>query len=730
MNKDELSRRLRATFIAELDEQLGALNAGLLALESSAADAEHLKVVFRVAHTLKGAARAAGVLPVEHLCHRLETLLAAARDDRIALGRAEFDALFAAADALAGAGVQLKAGEEVTGPALATSLASLGALEPTPPATPTPTPGGASVSAPAPAPAASEGNGYVRVPTERLDAMLLSAGDLLLSSGRVASRAAELETLLEVAHRGAVESRHANRAVRLALERSGAAPVAVQAVTGFEDHLRRLTQSVAQIARAAGDDARVITRATEDVLYHLRKLRMRPFGEACEALPRLVRDLARATEKDVELALQGGDVEADRVVLDAVREALLQLVRNAIDHGVESPKARVKAGKPRRGRVTVEAALEADRLVVSVSDDGAGLNVPAIKTQLERRGVTPTAGDAALVRLLLETGVSTREKATPISGRGVGLDVVRAAVARVHGTAEATWTVGEGTRFTLRCPATLASLRTLLVGVGPQTLAVPTAYVERLFRINPEQIKRVEGRSVLSWAEGPVPIVALARLLPPLIERPLEGPIPLVLLRAGGRRLAVAVDELIAEQECVVRPVGNGEDPIQHIGGAALLADGRIALVLDPITLVAAGLEADVGAGLTAGERRPGAPATRRVLVVDDSITTRTLEQSILEAAGYDVLTAVDGSDAWRALQERGADLVVADIEMPRMDGFALCEAIRGSKRFQQLPVVLVTALESPEHRARGLEVGADAYIGKSSFDQQHLLDTIRQLLD
>jgi two-component system chemotaxis sensor kinase CheA len=726
MNKDDLSRRLRATFIAELDEQLGALNAGLLALESSTADAEQLKLVFRVAHTLKGAARAAGVLPVEQLCHRLETLLAAARDERITLGRSEFDVLFAAADALAEAGTRLKAGEEVTGPAMAASLASLGALEPTPPTSSVPAPDAAGAAAPA----TTGGNGYVRVPTERLDAMLLAASDLLLSSGRVASRAAELETLLEVAHRGAVESRRASRAVRLALERSGAAPVTVQAVTGFEDHLRRLTQSVAQIARAAGADARVITRATEGVLYQLRKLRMRPFAEACEALPRLVRDLARATEKEVELELRGGSVEADRVVLDAVREALLQLVRNAIDHGIEPPIGRTKAGKPRQGRVTVEAALEGDRIVVSVSDDGAGLNVPALQTQLERRGVTPTPVEAEFVRLLFETGVSTREKATPISGRGVGLDVVRAAVARARGTADAKWTAGVGTRFTLRCPATLASLRTLLVGVGPQTLAIPTAYVERLFRVSPEEIKRVEGRSVLPGLEAPVPIVALARLLPPLVERPVEGPVLLVLLHAGGRRLAVAVDELIAEQECVVRPVGDGEDPIKHIAGAALLADGRIALVLDPITLVAAGLEADVGAGLTTGERRPGRPATRRILVVDDSITTRTLEQSILEAAGYEVTTAVDGSDAWRALQERGADLVLADIEMPRMDGFALCEAIRASKRFQQLPVVLVTALESPEHRARGLEVGADAYIGKSSFDQQHLLDTIRQLLD
>jgi two-component system chemotaxis sensor kinase CheA len=281
----------------------------------------------------------------------------------------------------------------------------------------------------------------------------------------------------------------------------------------------------------------------------------------------------------------------------------------------------------------------------------------------------------------------------------------------------------------LECPPTLASIRALLVTVGSQTLAVPTTHVERLLRVRPEEVKRAEGRDVITAAEAAVPLVALARLLPPLPDRPVAGSLAVVLLRAGTRRLAVAVDELVAEQEIVLRPVGGGRESLPHVSGATILGTGRVALVLNPASIVGAGLGLGAGTGLAVATATAGAQAKRRILVVDDSITTRTLEQSILEAAGYDVRTAVDGADAWKLLQEQGSDLVVADVEMPRMDGFALCEAIRGSKRFKGMPVILVTALETPEHRARGLEVGADAYLGKSSFDQQSLLDAIGQLL-
>jgi two-component system chemotaxis sensor kinase CheA len=248
-------------------------------------------------------------------------------------------------------------------------------------------------------------------------------------------------------------------------------------------------------------------------------------------------------------------------------------------------------------------------------------------------------------------------------------------------------------------------------------------------RLRVGEIKHAEGRAVVATSGTPVPLVALARLLPPLVERPAADTLAVVLLRSGDRELAIAVDELLAEEEIVVRPVWRDREALPHLSGATILGSGRVALVVNPTTLVETGLSLDAGPGVSLAQAQSAGRTRPRVLVVDDSITTRTLERSILEAAGYDVMTAVDGADAWRVLQEHGSEVVVADVEMPRMNGFGLCATIRGSKRFKELPVILVTALETPEHRARGLEAGADAYIGKSSFDQQRLLDTITQLV-
>ncbi|MBI4542395.1 MAG: response regulator [Gemmatimonadetes bacterium] len=735
MNKDQLAARLLGTFVGEIEEQVRAMNADVLALEADPADAERLKSLFRVAHTLKGAARAAAVAPVEQVCHSLETLLAEARDGKLTLGPEEFTLLFSAADALGDAGKRLKAGRDLAGSPLAALRDRLRRREagtereaPPPPGSSPPSlpPSGERRNEPV---RGEQGNGQVRVEAEKLDALLAATGQLLVSSSRVSSRPAELEALHDFAARWAAEWPRTGRRLRLALERSGEPPGLIQAVNGTEENLRHLLHDSGRLAAGGAEDARVLSQATDQVADRVRRLRMRPFAEACEALPRAVRDLAITADKEVELGLTGGEVQVDRAVLDGLREALLHLVRNAVDHGIEPPAEREQAHKPRRGKVSVAAALRGDRLTVTVADDGAGLNVAAIRAQLARRGLPLPSDERELARSLFEGGLSTRGEVTATSGRGVGLDIVRAALERVRGSAAVAWAAGRGTTFTLECPPTLATIRALLAAVGPQILAVPTTHVERLLRLRPEEIKHAEGRDVIATPGAPVPLVALARLLPPLVERPVAGPLAVVLLRVGERRLAVAVDELLAEQEVVLRPVGRGRQPLPHVSGAAILGTGRVALVLDPVAVLSAGLGLGAGPGLTMAEAKPAGPARRRILVVDDSITTRTLEQSILEAAGYDVLTAVDGADAWKVLQERGCDLVVADIEMPRMDGFALCEAIRGSKRFKELPVVLVTALETPEHRARGLEVGADAYIGKSSFDQQNLLDTIGQLL-
>jgi two-component system chemotaxis sensor kinase CheA len=727
---DALAARLLVTFLGEFEEQLLVMNADLLALEGEPADPERLKSLFRVAHTLKGAARAAQVPEVEGACHALESLLAAARDGKVALKAAHFERLFSAADALADAQVRLTAGESLSGAAVgkvAVALAGAGLDAAFTTASRAPKAAGrADGAVPAALPALRRTDGQVRVGAEMLDSVLAAAGQLFVVGGSAATRPARAEAMREAAARASARWRRSARGLRLVLERAGASPSETQALADVDAELRRLAQDADHLAGELTKDARALARVSDDMLGGVRRLRMRPFSDACESLPRAIRDLAASQGKEAQLKIDGGEVLADRAVLDGLREALLPLVRNAVDHGIEAPAARAGAGKSRSGQVTVAAALRADRIVVTVSDDGAGLDVAAIRALLVRRGLPIPSDEREMVRAIFDGGLTTNAEVTKISGRGVGLDIVRAAVAGIRGSIEVAWQAGAGTTFALTCPPVLASIRALLVTVGSQVLAIPVSHVERVLRVRPEDMRRGEGQDLLA-GERPIPLVALARLMPPLPERPVSGVVAAAVLVAGERRLAVVVDELTEAREIMLQPLRHGPDPLPLISGAAMLDTGRVALILDPAAVVAAGLSLRTP-GVVRAEAAAG-PARRTVLVVDDSLTTRTLEQSILEAAGYDVVTAADGVEGWRAIQERGADAVVADIEMPRMDGFALCEAIRSAKRLTRLPVILVTALETPEHRARGLAVGADAYIGKSSFDQKNLLDTLRQLL-
>jgi two-component system chemotaxis sensor kinase CheA len=609
----------------------------------------------------------------------------------------------------------------------------------------------------------------LRVPAARLDQLLGASSRLRI----VASRAEGHPEALRAVHELAAHAARATAALHRLVESQGSASDAASASSAstaagahpalrgrlgeLQATLHTLTRDAAALVDALDGTARELALVTDDVTGGVRELRMRPLADAVEALPRLVRDLAATTGKPVQLVVEGAALEADRAVLEQLREGLLHLVRNAVDHGLEGAAARLAAGKPATGTVRIAASLLGDRLVVTVADDGAGLDVAALRRRLAELGEPVPADDHEVARRLFLGGLSTRGAADAISGRGVGLDAVRDALRRARGSVDVAWSAGAGTTFTLDVPLTLATVRALLVRVGAHLVALPTAYVVRLLRVRADAVRSVDGRAALVTEGAPVPVVPLARVLgPPLIARPIGGAddeaTPAVLLRVGARQLAVTVDALLDERELVVRPVlGRGRSPLPHVSGAALLATGEVALVLDATAVVATGLGL-AGEQLPAGLATPGdatrpergarAPDGResaapgggaatgpRLLVVDDSITTRTLEQSVLEAAGYEVLTAVDGADGWRVLQDRGADLIISDVEMPRMDGFQLCEAVRASARFRTLPVVLMTALEDPEHRTRGLEAGADAYLGKSSFDQGGLLDTVRRLV-
>ena len=575
MKRDDLAARLLETFVGEVEEQVRAMNAELLALEASPGDRERIHALFRVAHTLKGAAGAAEVPVVEQTCHALESLLGQARSGERVLGPADFQLLFSAADALSDAASRLQARQTLVGSPIAVLHETLqsgarsaqtrkvaGTIERNggKKAEKDAVPAGRNVDKEPPT-GAPAGDGLVRVRADTLDSLLASGSDLLVASGRLGIRAAELDALHAALAHCVNRWRQESRDLRHALQRAGQG-VAEPRILGLEEDLHHLERDSARLAAAARADGRVLTRSVDEVLGHARRIRMRPVAEAWETLPRTVRDLSSAAGKEVILQLSGGEVEADRAVLDGLREALIQLVRNAVDHGIEPPERRTAAGKPRKGTLRVGAELRGDRLIVTVADDGAGLDAGAVRAELERRGISPPSDDADLIQALADARVSTRAEATALSGRGVGLDVVRAAAARIGGRLEARWAQGRGTTFTLECPVTLASARALLVSVASQFVAIPVTAVQRAQRIPRSELRSLEGRTVVQTPEGPLPLIPLGRILAPLGERPWGEFVPVVVLRVGARRLAVSVDELLEVRDLAIRPVRAGRAPL------------------------------------------------------------------------------------------------------------------------------------------------------------------------
>jgi two-component system chemotaxis sensor kinase CheA len=457
---------------------------------------------------------------------------------------------------------------------------------------------------------------------------------------------------------------------------------------------------------------------------------MLPFSQACESLYRAVRDLARTQQKEVELLIEGNEVELDRAIIDALRDPLLHLVRNAIDHGIETPQQRIAAGKRAGAKLTVAASQRMELVEVTVRDDGRGIDPALVQSAARRRGLPAELQNLDPLRLIFEPGFSTASSVSEVSGRGVGLDVVKSQLEALRGTVEVSSELGRGTSFNLLVPLTVSTLRVLFVRVGSEVYALPSTSVRQLVRAGPDKIRMIDNREVLLLGAAPIPIVSLAELVgAPAGPPPMgEGKVPLVVTAHMNQVIALAVDELLSEQDVVCKPLGKRIARLTHVSAATILPTGRVALLLKHSDLLRVGISR-APARRNVASADTAASARKRLLLVDDSATIRTLECSILEAAGHEVIVAVDGSNAWQLLQEKGADLVVSDVEMPNMDGFALTQAIRSSKRFRDLPVILLTSLDSAADRARGLESGASAYLVKSAFDQSNLLETIRQLL-
>ena len=706
-------------FREETAENIRALSDGLLALEAEADEAARraqIDRVFRAIHTVKGSARMLGFEHVGRLAHALESLLGELRQGQRPLDRPLADALLRGGDAILVLTIEAVEDRPPT-----IDLDALIAELPAP---------ALSLSPPLPvslSPRASRQT--VRVRVDRLDRMLNLAGELVVGQQLLANHAEQLRALQELA---AQQSR-ALVALEGALARLRFSPSQLQAIEQRLAALREPIGAAGAFAQRQGERfARHISQHDQllkDLEQEVMAARLLPIATTYAGLPRTVRDLAQTTGKQVRLELRGETVELDRKVLELLNDPLLHLVRNAMDHGIEPPAERVAAGKPAQGLLELSAEAVGGEVRVAVSDDGRGMDPRRLRERAVRLGLLSAEAaalmpDADAFELIFLPGFSTAAMVTEISGRGVGMDVVRANLLELGGQVRVESQLGYGTRILLTLPLTLVTTRILLVRVGSATFALPASGCRGITWVRRAELRSLEGQPTIVRDDATLAVVALSELLGVAAPRAFAKSerAPAVLAGSPQRPVALLVDALLDEREAVVKPLGALLARQRRYGGAVQLGDGSLVLLLNPILLVQGARPTPVAVPAQSARRR-------RLLVVDDSFTTRELIRSILQSAGYEVTAAVDGADALEKLRAQPFDLVVSDVEMPRLDGFQLTASICAGQAHQVVPVVLITSLASEEQRRRGLEVGARAYIVKSQFNQESLLDVVRQLL-
>jgi two-component system chemotaxis sensor kinase CheA len=676
-------------FRVEAHELVAELGQGMLELEKGRAPAEAVARLLRLAHTLKGAARVVKQGGIADAAHAIEDALAPLREGAAALPREEVNAVLALIDGISG------------------RVRALG--RPPEPELPSPD-----------HPSPDEPLRMVRADVGEMDTLLDGVTEAHAQLAALRRSVQGLDRVRQVAG-----SLTAQLVAPRARDTSSSGDGLVLARTG--SLAEALVGLVAGIERNVAEGVEQIDRELRQVRDAAERLRLLPAGAVFGSLERIARDTAHALGKRVTFDGRGGDVRLEAHVLTVVQGALVQLVRNAVAHGIEPEAVRRAAGKNPEGQVHVDVIRRGKRVAFTCRDDGAGLDVGAIRRAAQRRGLlaagTPPSGADELFQLLLRGGISTSGAVSEVSGRGVGLDVVREAAERLHGDVRVETRAGEGTAVEVVVPLTLAALDALIVEAAGVSAAIPLEAVRRTVRVGPADLARAPHGETIVFDGASIPFMALDQaLIRSGRERRLPRAWSTVVVHHGAALAALGVDRLLGVANVVWRPLPDlaPGDPI--IAGASLDAEGSPQIVLDPEGLVA---RARLGAPRAPVDRAPALP----VLVIDDSLTTRMLEQSILEAAGYEVDLAASAEDALEKVHRRAYALFLVDIEMPGMDGFTFVERAQADPALRHVPAILVTSRGSAEDRARGEMAGARGYVVKSEFDQADLLQRIRALV-
>ncbi len=698
-------------FATEAQGRLETLSDQLLELEKTGPTPELVASLFREAHTIKGGAAVVGMSSVARVAHALEDLLEEVRQSRRSVDPALIDAVLGGIDAIRGLIPRAVAGEDHEAEAFAAEQRLRGSLA-----------GGA---APPGSPEPAAGARPPRVgETAKRDAGPAPAGGAAQPGTGDAAVTVPAVPASEGGHWSGPEMvqipvHRIDELVRLIGEGSAAT---LRLGSALLDLLRRDPSTLGEYR----DLVRVLNELQELAL----RARMVPVMLLAPRLRRAVRDLARETGKQVRFETRGEDAEIDRGVLDRLSDPLLHLVRNAVDHGIETPEERRLRGKPAEGTVRLHAMQLGSEVIIAVSDDGRGIDVDRVRETAGRsdRAALEMDDESALY-LIFRSGLSTAARVTGVSGRGVGLDAVRASLNAVRGRIEVRSEPGAGTEFRIAVPITMATLRCLVVSAGGQSFAIPLHSVRAV--LGPQPATAVGGRAMTMLDGRPVPVASLASVLG--TGNGSGG--PAVVVSGLTRSHALTVDHLIDQRDVVMKGLGELVPRLPAVAGAAVEPDGSILLVLEAAGLIERARRGGAAAAARAAEPADGSgeAAPRQdaptIMVVDDALTVRELQRSIFEHAGYRVLVAANGEEALTRMAEERPDLVLTDIEMPVMDGFELTERIRAHPSLSTVPVIILTSRGSDESRRRGLDAGADGYIVKSGFDQNALLSAVERLL-
>lgn len=594
----------------------------------------------------------------------------------------------------------------------------------------------------------------VRISIQKLDSLLLQAEEMLMVKLTAAERVGSLMDIgvsLEPWEKEWRKLSPALRAAKRTLDKEDEElpdlrkPLGrlIEFLEWNHAFVQELENKIAAVHKAAALDARTTNGLVENLLDDAKKLLMLPFATLFRVLPKMVRDLAHDQNKNVLLILRGDDIEIDKRILEGMKSPLIHLLRNSIDHGIETPLQRQNQGKDGQARLTVAVErLSGSEVQISVSDDGAGINVAKIRENALKTGVATPAeldswDEAQILALIFQSGFSTSSIITEISGRGLGMAIVREQVEKLGGRITLETHRGQGTQFRIILPLTLSSFKGIVVRVAGQIFVLPTSDVERVIRLRAADIKTIENRETIlvQRADGGRDLISLARLggvleLGRSDKSATDEFVEIVVLGAHEKRIAFVVDEIVNEQEVLVKPFAAPLVRVRNVAGATVLGSGKAVPILNVADLLKSAQGSGASMNLQASSPETGeTPHDKAILVAEDSITARMLLKNILESSGYRVTTAVDGMDALTTLKTGEFDAVISDVDMPRMNGFDLTAAIRHENRWAALPIILVTARESREDRERGIDVGANAYLVKSSFDQSNLLSVLQSLV-